>query len=91
MYPCKFGGENSTDSEDRAQKRLILQFFKDGDIENEVTLKIRSRSQKSYQLFIRHNDTIHRVKLESIVSSTFHCISLVVDFYRILAFVNILI
>ena len=28
MYLCKFGGENPTGPEDRAQKRLILQFFK---------------------------------------------------------------
>ena len=27
-------GENPTGSEERAQKRLILQFFKDGDLEN---------------------------------------------------------
>ena len=47
-----FGGENSTGSEDRAQKRLILQFFNDGGLKNEVTLKIRSRSAKPYQLFI---------------------------------------
>ena len=36
MYLCKFDGEQSTGSEDRAQKRLILlEDFK----ENEVTLK----------------------------------------------------
>ena len=52
MYLYKFGGENPPGSEDRAQKRLILQFFKDGDLENEVTLKIRLKSPKSYQLFI---------------------------------------
>ena len=52
MYLCKFGGKKSTGSKDRAQKRLILQFFKDGDLENKVTLKIRSRSPKSCQLFI---------------------------------------
>ena len=52
MYLCKFGGENPTGSEDRAQKRLNLQFFKDDDLENEMTLKFRSRSPKSYQLFI---------------------------------------
>ena len=28
-YLCKFGAENPTDLEDRAKKRLILQFFKD--------------------------------------------------------------
>ena len=48
----KLDGENSTGLEDRAQKRLILPVFKDGDLENEVTLKIRSRSPKSFQLFI---------------------------------------
>ena len=58
MYLCKFGGENPTGSEDRAQKRLILPllffffFFEDDDLENEVNLKIRSRSPKSYQLLI---------------------------------------
>ena len=46
-YLCKFGGENPTGLEDRAQKRLILQFFKDGFVcfvascLNEETLKIR--------------------------------------------------
>ena len=48
MYLCMFGRENPTGSEDRAQKRLILQFFNDGDLENEVTLKIRSTSPKSF-------------------------------------------
>ena len=52
MYLCKFGGENPTGSEDRAQKRLILQIFGDGDLENKMTLKIRSKSPKSYQLII---------------------------------------
>ena len=52
MYQCKFGGEKSTGSEDRAQKGLILQFFKDDDLANEVTLKTRSKPPKSYQLFI---------------------------------------
>ena len=50
MFLCKFGGENPTGSKDRAQKRLILLFFKDGDLENEVSLKIGSKSLKSYQL-----------------------------------------
>ena len=50
MFLCKFGGENPTGSQDRAQKRLILLFFKDGDLENEVSLKIGSKSLKSYQL-----------------------------------------
>ena len=39
MYLCKIGGDSPNDSEDRAQKRLILQFLKDGkigDIENKV-------------------------------------------------------
>ena len=53
MYLCKFGGEKNTGSEDRAQKRLILQYFKDGDLEIEVTLKIRSRSPKSYHFATR--------------------------------------
>ena len=54
MYLCKFGAEKTFGSEDRAQKRLNLQFFKNDNL-NEVTLKVRSRSPKSYQL----NDTIH--------------------------------
>ena len=33
MYLCKFGAEKPTGSEDRAQKRLNLQFFKDEDLE----------------------------------------------------------
>ena len=36
MYLCKFGAENPTgleEQEDRAQKRLNLQFFKDDDLE----------------------------------------------------------
>ena len=41
-----------TGSEDRAHKRLILQYFKEDDLKNEVTLKIRSRSPKLYQLLI---------------------------------------
>ena len=39
MYLCKFGGDSPTGSEGRAQKRLILQFLKDGkigDLENKV-------------------------------------------------------
>ena len=45
MYQCKFGVEKFTGSEDVAQKWLILQFFKDGDHDdNEVTLKTRSKS-----------------------------------------------
>ena len=48
MYQCKFGEENPTGSEDKAQKRLIL-VLKDGDLDNEVTLKTML---KSYQLFI---------------------------------------
>ena len=53
MYLCKFAGERPTGSEHRAQKRLNLQFFfKDDDLENEVTLKVRSRSPKAFQLFI---------------------------------------
>ena len=44
MYLCKFGGEKPTGLEDRAQKR---QFFEDGDLENEITMKIRSKSPKS--------------------------------------------
>ena len=52
MYQCKFGVEKFTGSEDRAQKRLIYNFFKDGDHDNEVTLKTRFKSPKSYQLFI---------------------------------------
>ena len=34
---CKFGTENHTGSEDRAQKMLNLQFFKDDDLEMRVT------------------------------------------------------
>ena len=52
LYQCKFDVEKFTGSEDRAQKRLILQFLKDCDHDNEVTLKTRSKSPKSYQLFI---------------------------------------
>ena len=36
MYLCKFGGENPTGSEEIAQKRLNLQFFKDDDLESSV-------------------------------------------------------
>ena len=48
MYLCKFGGDPSTGSEDRTQKRLILQFLKDGDLE-----KIHQLVQK-----IMHENTI---------------------------------
>ena len=41
MYLCKFCRETPTGSEDGAQKRLILQFFKDKDLEIEMTLKIK--------------------------------------------------
>ena len=34
------------------RKRLILQYFNDGDLENVVTWKIRAMSTESYQLFI---------------------------------------
>ena len=40
MYLCKFGGNPPTGSEDRTQKRQILQFLKDGDFENYVTLNV---------------------------------------------------
>ena len=34
---------------DRAHKRLILQgFFNDSDLDNEMTLRTRSKSPKSY-------------------------------------------
>ena len=46
MYLFKFGGENPTGSEEKAQKRLILPFFK--DIENQ------SISPKSCQSKIRN-------------------------------------
>ena len=52
MYQCMLGVEKITGSEDKAQKRLILQFFKDGDLDIEVTLKTRSKLLISYQLFI---------------------------------------
>ena len=39
MYLCKFGEENPTGSEDRAQKRLNLQVFKDDDLEMEWSWK----------------------------------------------------
>ena len=55
MILYKFGGEKFTCSEDRAQKRLTLQFFKDDDRENEVTLKVRSRSPKSPFGLVGHN------------------------------------
>ena len=36
MYLCKFGTENPAGSEERAQKRLNLQFFvKDDDLERD--------------------------------------------------------
>ena len=41
MFLCKFGGENPTGSEERAQKRLLLQFFcKDDDLEKVSITKI---------------------------------------------------
>ena len=33
MYLCTFGAENPTGLEDRAKKRLNLQFFNDDDLE----------------------------------------------------------
>ena len=48
MSQCKIGEEKITGSEDTAQK--ILRMVRNYD--NEVTLKTRSRSSKSYQLFI---------------------------------------
>ena len=41
-------------SEDRAQKKadFYQKKLKNGDLENKLTLKIRSMSPKSYQLFI---------------------------------------
>ena len=51
----------------RAQKRQILQgYFKDVDLENEVTMKIRSRLPHINSWFC-HNDTMHNIELESIV------------------------
>ena len=52
MYLCKYGAETPTGSEDRAQKRLNLQFSEDDGLETEVTLKVRPRSPKSNQFFI---------------------------------------
>ena len=53
MYQCKFDVEKFTGSENRLSSgKADLQFFKDGDHENEVTLKTRSKSSKSYQLYI---------------------------------------
>ena len=40
MYLCKFGAEKATGSEERAQKRLNLQFFKDDDFEMRWTWKL---------------------------------------------------
>ena len=51
MFLCKFGGENPTGSEARAQKRLILLGGGGGGLRM-ITLKTRSVSLKSCQLFI---------------------------------------
>ena len=51
MYLWKFGAEKLTGLEDKAQKRLNL-VFKGWWPWNEVTLEIKSRSPKSYQLCI---------------------------------------
>ena len=52
MNQCKFGVGKFTCSEDRAQKRNILQFFMESDHDNVMTLKTRLKSPISYQLFI---------------------------------------
>ena len=54
MYLRKFGGEKPTGSEDSSEKNdfTAVVFLIHGYFENEVTLQIRSRSPKSYQLFI---------------------------------------
>ena len=66
MYLCKAGGETPTCSDDRVQTHLLLQFFKADDLENEMTLKVKSRSPKSNHnnSSFCHNDTMHKVKLE---------------------------
>ena len=63
MYLCKFSGEKPTGSFRRQSSEkadFTGVFFKDGDLGNEVTLKFRSMTTKSYQLFILHNDTIQK-------------------------------
>ena len=53
MYLCKFSAEKPTGSEERAKKRLNLLFFKDDDLEMRWhPWQVRSRSPKSYQLYI---------------------------------------
>ena len=67
-----FQGRACTNT-NRAQKRLILQLLKDGDLENKMTLKIRSRSPKLINSLFYHNDTIHKVYLGSIVQFKRYC------------------
>ena len=57
---CKFDGENPTGSGERAQKRLFIQFLR------MVTVKTRSVSPKSCQLFILRQ-LYNTLKLEFIV------------------------
>ena len=52
MYLCTFGGEKNPLVQKTDSEKADFTVFKDGDLENEVTLKIRSRSPKLYQLFI---------------------------------------
>ena len=59
MYLCKFGAEKTFGSEDRAQKWLNLQFFKDDDLEMRLTL------------FLTQETTLHATKRQGGSGATF--------------------
>ena len=51
IYLCK-GGEETLLVQMTELRKAELTVFKGGDLENKITLKVRSRTLKSYQLFI---------------------------------------
>ena len=69
MYLCKFGQNPSTSSEDNARKPYIAHFKVPP-----VTLKIRSRSPKSNQLFPSSKQCIYAifVKIHNLVQKIMH-------------------
>ena len=58
MYLCKFGAYKTFGSEDRAQKRLNIQFFKDDDLEIRCPSKLGQGHQNHINSTFCHNDTI---------------------------------
>ena len=72
MYLCKFDRERPIGSENRAQKRLNIHFFKDDDLENEVILKVKPRSPKISTLHFATMKEYIKFSWNTLFNSRYH-------------------